>query len=259
MASRPKKPSATSKAKKPVRGASRKVPRGTRAIVLAGGKGTRLRPYTTLLPKPLVPIGERPILEYVLRSLRKSGFRRVTLCVGHLAELIRAYFGDGRKWGVELDYLVETKPLSTMGPLAYAGELGENFLVMNGDILTDLDPADVFNAHRKAGAALTVATYARRLKVDYGVLDFDANTQRVTRFTEKPTLPYHVSMGIYALNAECLEFIRKGRPYGFDQLMHRLLKEGRPVQSLPYEGRWLDVGRPEDYELAQNWEGEKDS
>lgn len=237
---------------------SRRVDPATRAVVLAGGAGTRLRPYTTLLPKPLVPIGERPILDFVLKGLKQSGFKRVTLCVGHLAELIQAYFGDGSKWGIELDYAVEDKPLSTIGPLAYLEDLGEDFLVMNGDILTDLEPAKIFASHLRSGADLTVAVHRRRVDIDYGVLDYDSSTGRVTSFTEKPSIPYDVSMGIYALSRRCLEFVNRGKPLGFDELVRLLLENKRPVATYPYKGRWLDVGRPEDYELAQQWESGSD-
>lgn len=229
------------------------IPTGMRAVVMAGGKGTRLLPYTTLVPKPLVPIGEKPILEFVLASLKRSGIRRATLCVGHLAELIRAYFNDGSKWGVKIEYSVEPKPLSTIGPLAYVDGLGKDFFVMNGDVLTDLDLADLYRAHKESGADLTVATHARQVKIDYGVLNYD-NKRRITSFEEKPTIPYHVSMGVYVLNRRCLEWVEKGKPLGFDQLVRLLLENDRPIYAFPYKGRWLDIGRPEDYELAQVWE-----
>jgi NDP-sugar pyrophosphorylase family protein len=224
--------------------------------VLAGGKGARLRPYTTVLPKPLVPIGDRPILEFALGGLVRHGFGHVTLCVGHLAELIRAYFGDGGRWGVRLDYSVESKPLSTIGPLAYVPDLGEDFLVMNGDVLTDLDLAALFAAHKDAGVDLTVAVHRREVKIDYGVLKYEPRRHRIVAFTEKPALPYDVSMGVYILNRRCLEHVKRGRPLGFDQLVKILLDRKRPVMAYPYSGRWLDVGRPEDYELAQQWAAE---
>jgi NDP-sugar pyrophosphorylase family protein len=238
---------------KPRRSRISQVPSGTRAVVLAGGKGTRLLPYTTLLPKPLVPVGEHPILEHALRLIQRAGFERITLCVGHLSELIRAYFGDGKKWKVRLDYSVEDKPLSTIGPLAFVRDLGENFLVMNGDILTDLNPAELFFAHQKSGADLTVATYRREVKIDYGILKYDAKSRRIRAFSEKPSLPYDVSMGIYVLNRRCLDLVERGKPMGFDALVLELLRRRRPVMAYPYQGRWLDIGRPEDYALAQAW------
>ena len=240
-----------------VRGRRGSVPGGTRAIVLAGGRGTRLRPYTTLVPKPLVPIGERAILEYVLRSLKRSGFSRVTLCVGHQAELIAAFFGDGKKWGVSLDYSIESKPLSTIGPLGLIEGLSEDFLVMNGDLLTDLDLSKVFAAHRRAKADLTVAVHQREVRIDYGVLRWDTASRRIKSFTEKPTIPYDVSMGIYVLNRRCLEFVERNKALGFDELIRLMLRRRRKVMAYPYRGRWLDVGRPEDYELAQQWDGRR--
>jgi NDP-sugar pyrophosphorylase family protein len=167
--------------------------------------------------------------------------------------LIRAYFGAGRKWGVDLEYSVEPRPLSTIGPLAYVDDLGEDFLVMNGDVLTDLDLAKFFRAHCRSGADLTVATHAREVRVDYGVLEFDRKTRRLTSFTEKPEIPYQVSMGVYALNRRCLDFVKRGAPLGFDRLVLRMLEKKRPIEVYPYRGRWLDVGRPEDYETAQEW------
>lgn len=243
----------------PAPGASRAprpatVPAGTRAIVLAGGRGTRLRPYTTLVPKPLVPVGDRPILEFALEGLRAAGFLHVTLCVGHLAELIRAFFGDGAKWGLRIDYAIEDRPLSTIGPLAFVENPGEDFLVMNGDVLTDLDLATFFRDHLDSGADLTVATHRREVRIDYGVLGYDPTTRRIGSFDEKPTLPYDVSMGVYALHRRCLDLVKRGEPMGFDELVLALLAKNRPVRAFPYEGRWLDIGRPEDYELAQSWE-----
>lgn len=231
-----------------------------RAVILCGGKGTRLRPYTTVLPKPLMPIGDRPILEVVIGNLRDSGITNITLCVGHLAEIIQAFFGDGDKLGVSISYAVEDKPLGTIGPLAYVDNLGENFLVMNGDILTDLSPRDVFEKHMESESDLTIATYERINKIDFGVLTTDERTGRVNGFVEKPTRSYQVSMGIYALNARCLETFSPGDSFGFDDLVLKLLDLERPIQRFLHKGYWLDIGRVEDYEDAQNdprWTDEK--
>jgi NDP-sugar pyrophosphorylase family protein len=220
-----------------------------RAVVLAGGKGTRLLPYTTVLPKPLLPVGDRPILERVLCRLGAAGFRDITISVGHLAELIQAVCGNGARWGLQLDYAIEDEPLGTIGPLAFIRDLGENFLVMNGDVLTDLDPAAPWREHLAGGAALTIATYRRQVNVDFGVLRYDAS-RRIGRFEEKPTFPYDVSMGIYILNRRCLNYVPKGQPFGFDQLVLALLAAGESVRAFPHDGQWLDLGRPEDYERA---------
>lgn len=222
------------------------------AVVLCGGKGMRLRPYTTVLPKPLMPIGDRPILEIVLNSLRRGGVRRVTLCVGHLAELIQAFFGDGDRVGLEIRYAIEDKPLGTIGPLAFVEDLGENFLVMNGDLLTDLDPMALYRTHLAQSVDLTVATFVRDVRIDFGVLTANAGTGRVESFVEKPINRYEVSMGVYALNRRVLELFRPGDAFGFDNLILALLAAKRPVHRVVHHGEWLDIGRLEDYEAAQN-------
>src|SRR4051794_25090893 len=157
------------------------------AVILAGGRGTRLKPYTTTLPKPLVPVGEHPILSIILTQLRAAGFRKVTLAVSHMAELIMSFFRSGEQFDLELAYSVETTPLGTVGPLTLIPDLPEHFLVMNGDILTDIDYSSLFEAHLKSDGELTIATYERDLLVDFGVLDVAKNSGRITGFSEKPT------------------------------------------------------------------------
>jgi mannose-1-phosphate guanylyltransferase len=220
------------------------------AVILAGGRGTRLRPYTTSIPKPLVPIGdESAILEIVLRQLARSGFRRITIAIGHLGELIRAYVDGGERWGLDVDYAVEDKPLSTMGPVvAILDRLPEQFLVLNGDILTDLDYSALLDAHEASDAPLTIATYRRQVDVDFGVLTVEEG--RVVGFVEKPKLDYSVSMGVYAVSRSALADYRKGEPLGFDRLVLDLLAQGRNPASYAFDGYWLDIGRPEDYDRA---------
>ncbi|MFF9125224.1 NDP-sugar synthase [Streptomyces sp. NPDC014889] len=220
------------------------------AVILAGGKGVRLRPYTTALPKPLVPIGDQhAILEIVLRQLSTAGFTTCTIAIGHLGEIIRAYVGDGSQWGMKVDYSTEDSPLGTMGPLlTMLDRLPETFLVMNGDVLTDLDYADVLHRHRASGAPLTIATYARKVHIDFGVLTTDAS--RVVAFTEKPSLDYRVSMGVYGLSRSTLDGYTAGLPLGFDELVLDLLADGRPPYAYEFDGYWLDIGRPDDYDQA---------
>jgi NDP-sugar pyrophosphorylase family protein len=220
------------------------------AVILAGGKGTRLRPFTTTLPKPLVPIGEdSSILEIVLRQLSHRGFGSATIAIGHLGEIIRAFVGDGSRWGLEVDYTVEDDPLGTMGPVVAAlDRLPEHFLVMNGDILTDLDYGELLDAEVASNAPITVATYRRDVHVDFGVLEVEGS--RIVRFTEKPTLEYRVSMGVYALAREPLRRYPAGQPLGFDQLMLDLLERDELAASYEFDGYWLDIGRPEDYDRA---------
>ena len=220
------------------------------AVILAGGKGVRLRPYTTALPKPLVPIGDQhAILEIVMRQLAADGFESCTLAIGHLGHIIRAYVGDGSQWGLDVTYTTEDSPLGTMGPLlTMLDRLPEHFLVMNGDVLTDLPYGDVLKQHTDAGAPLTIATYARKVNIDFGVLTTEHG--RVTEFREKPSMDYHVSMGVYGLSRTTLARYTPGRPLGFDDLVLDLLAAGTPPQAYEFDGYWLDIGRPDDYDRA---------
>lgn len=221
-----------------------------RAVILAGGKGTRLRPYTTLIPKPLVPLGGRySILEIVLMQLAGAGFSRVTLAVNHLSNLIMAYFGDGERWNLGLDYSLEDRPLSTIGPLTLIDDLPEHFLVMNGDVLCDLDYRAFFQAHLEAGSDLTVAVCRRDVNVDFGVLTYNQERE-LTGFQEKPTHHFDVSMGIYCLSRRVTDTLARGEEYGFDRLMLDSLEQGRRVRVVPFDGFWLDIGRADDYEYA---------
>lgn len=223
------------------------------AVILAGGKGVRLRPYTTALPKPLVPIGDEcPILEVVLRQLAKAGFRSASVAIGHLGPLIRAYVGDGRQWNVDVEYWDEGNPLGTVGPLvAHRDELPDDFLVLNGDILTDL-PFDALLAHHRAsGGGVTVATYTRQVPIDFGVIDLGGESgETVVGFREKPTLSYTVSMGVYALSRRVLDRFEPGLPFGFDELLLDQLAAGARPRAFRFDGYWLDIGRPEDYDRA---------
>ena len=220
-----------------------------RAVVLAGGQGTRLRPYTITFPKPLMPIGETPILEIVLRQLVSHGFQRITLAVSHQAALIRTFFGDGSKWGATVDYSFEAKPLGTMGPLRLIEDLPENVLVMNGDVLTDLDYAEFFDWHCREGAGLSIGATEREQYVDFGVLTSNSRDE-VVGFQEKPTLRYLVSMGIYGLNRRVLDCLPSDEAFGFDQLVLRLLEARQRIVVRRHAGYWLDIGRPEDFERA---------
>ena len=220
-----------------------------RAVILAGGKGTRLRPYTVVLPKPLMPIGEYPILEVVIRQLVRFGFDRITLAVNHQAELIKAFFGDGAKWKVAIDYSLEDRPLGTMAPLKLISDLPEHFLVMNGDILTDLDFASFHDAHVAVGGLFTISAHCRQQSIDYGVLQIDDH-QRLIGFCEKPVAVHNVSMGIYMVSRKALDVIPGGRAYGFDHLMLDLIASKREIVVRPFDGYWLDIGRPDDYAQA---------
>jgi NDP-mannose synthase len=226
------------------------------AVILAGGKGVRLRPYTTALPKPLVPLGDEcPILEVVLRQLARAGFRSASVAIGHLGPLIRAFVGDGRQWGIDVEYWEEANPLGTVGPLvAHRHELPDEFLVMNGDILTDLPFDQLLDRHRAGDGGVTVAAYTREVGIDFGVIDLAAGSGDdvgpIVGFREKPTLSYTVSMGVYALSRQVLERYEPGLPFGFDELLLDQLRTGRPPRAFRFDGYWLDIGRPEDYDRA---------
>jgi NDP-sugar pyrophosphorylase family protein len=216
-----------------------------RAVILAGGMGTRLRPYTVVLPKPLMPIGEYPILEVVIRQLVRNGFAHITIAVNHQAELIKAFFGDGSKWNVLIDYSLEDKPLGTMGALQLIGDLPAHFLVMNGDILTDLNYSDFYDDHVLHERLFTISSHIREQDIDYGVLE--TVDGKLHGFHEKPRTTYEVSMGIYMVSREVLEYLPDGKAFGFDNLMLELLKTKRPVDVRSFEGYWLDIGRADDY------------
>ena len=224
-------------------------PNSKRAVILAGGKGRRLQPYTVTFPKPLVPVGEMPILEIVIRQLKDAGFTKVTMAVGHLAELIMSYFGDGSKWNIEIEYSREAKPLGTVGPLALIDDLPETFLVMNGDVLTTLKYDAIYDYHIETGAELTIASHRCNSKVDLGVIEFDGRME-VTGYREKPVLPYDASMGIYVFNRSVLETFDLGEYIDFPTIVETLVRNEKLVKVYLSNNEWLDIGRPDDYALA---------
>jgi len=221
-----------------------------RAILLAGGQGTRLRPYTSLIPKPLVPIGnEHSILEVVIHQLAEAGFDHITICLNHLAQLIIAFIGDGARYGVRIDYCVEGEPLSTIGPLTLVSALPEDFLVMNGDILCDLNFGNFLLQHIENKNAVTVATFQRDSRIDFGVIERTENGT-ISGFIEKPVYHFEVSMGVYCINRAVIQALSKGKPYGFDTLMLDGIKNNLNYKAVLFDGFWLDIGRPEDYDYC---------
>lgn len=219
-----------------------------KAVILAGGKGTRLAPYTTILPKPLMPIGDMPILEIVIRQLAHHGIKDVTLAVGYLAELLMAYCGDGEKFGVKINYSREEEPLGTAGPISLIPNLNETFLVMNGDLLATLDYSAMWKNHKERGAIATLASYRRDIKIDLGVIESEDGW--VKNYIEKPTYHYSVSTGIYIFEPAILEHIERGKHLDLPELVLRLLKEDQKVNVYNFDGYWLDIGRHDDYETA---------
>jgi len=220
-----------------------------KAVVLAGGKGARLAPYTTIFPKPLMPIDDMPILEVLLRQMKRSGITDVTLTVGHLSELLKTFFQDGRQWGLNIDYSYEDKPLGTAGPLALVKGLDEKFLVTNGDVLTTLDLKALFEFHQKEGSIATIAVHQRQVHIDLGVVQSNGD-HTITGYIEKPTYDYTVSMGLYIFEPRVLEYIPVGQYLDFPDLVLKLIAAGEKVAAYPFDGYWMDLGRPDDYEKA---------
>jgi len=220
-----------------------------RVVILAGGKGRRIAPFSLVFPKPLMPIGDKPILEILVRQLRHFGFREITFAVGYLASLIETYFGDGSRFGVAIDYSHEDEPLGTAGPLSKLSGLDETFLVMNGDLLTTLDYRKLVAFHRQHRGLATIATYPKAVPIDLGVIERNDDST-VRAYIEKPTLHYQVSMGVYVFEPEILSRIPRDAYFDFPDLVQTLLQERKTVVSYPFDGFWLDLGRHDDYEQA---------
>lgn len=217
------------------------------AVIMAGGKGTRLRPYTSVLPKPLVPIGDISILEMVLTQLKHFGFKNIIISVGYKAEIIMAVIGDGERFGLNVTYHFEEIPLGTVGALALMDCLEDDFLVMNGDVCTNLDFHELYKFHKASDSIATVGTYSRHEKIELGVLTIDKN-RKIVGFQEKPEFNFLVSMGIYALSKASIKYIPVNTYFGFDDLMRKFLESKVSVQSYEFIGKWCDIGRPDDYQ-----------
>jgi NDP-mannose synthase len=220
-----------------------------KAVILAGGKGTRLAPYTRVLPKPLMPVGEMPILEILIRQLKRDGVDEVVLTVGHMAGLLRAFFNDGNDFGLRIRYSYEENPLGTAGPLALVDGLDDTFVVTNGDVLTTLRIGEMLQFHKEQDAAATIAMHRRKVKIDLGVILCNGGSE-VVGYIEKPTYDYSVSMGIYIFEPRVLSYIPKGEHLDFPNLVHKLLGAKEKVVGFPFDGYWQDLGRPDDYEQA---------
>lgn len=221
-----------------------------KAVIQAGGKGTRLRPYTLVLPKPMMPVGDQPVIEILLKWLRRNSISEVHITTGHLAHLIKTFCADGSQWGMSIDYCQEPEPLGTVGSLNLLREkLTEPFLMLNGDLITDLDLMAFRKCHKESEAPLTIATTIKKINIDLGVLD--TIDGRVSEFREKPVLPFEVSMGLYIIDPSVLDLIPKGVPFGFDNLMNAMLDKDIPVNTYRHEGQWMDIGRVDDFIKAQ--------
>ena len=222
-----------------------------KAVILAGGKGKRLAPYTHILPKPLMPIGDMPILEVLIKQMKHHGITDIILTVGHLAHLLQSYFQDGSRYGVNIQYSREEEPLGTAGPLSLIECLDNTFMVANGDVLTTLNLSELIAFHRKRGACATIAMHERQVTIDLGVIRLNGGLE-VEGYIEKPSMDYLVSMGIYIFEPKVLEYIPKAQYLDFPDLVLKLLEKKERVLGFPFDGYWQDLGRPDDYQQA--WE-----
>lgn len=229
-----------------------------KAVILAGGKGTRLAPHTNILPKPLIPIGDMPILEVILRQLKAYGFTEVVLCIGYLGDLLEAYFGDGSKYDLAISYSREAEPMGTAGPLGIAPGLDQTFFAMNGDLLTTLNFADMLRFHRSHGGPVTVGLADKTVNIDLGVIKSTADHVLV-EYIEKPTYNYKVSMGVYVFEPSILPLIRDAGRLDLPDLIRQLISIGQKPMTFDSQCRWLDMGRIEDYRLAvETFESDRD-
>ncbi len=220
-----------------------------KAVILAGGEGTRLAPYTHILPKPLMPIGDIPIMELLLWQMQRAGVHDIVLTVGHLSELLRAFFKEGEKWGVHISYSYEDAPLGTAGPLSLIDGLTEAFLVTNGDVMTTLDLGELLAFHKEQGGAATIAVHKRQVKINLGVVQMDGGND-IIGYVEKPTYDYTVSMGIYVFEPRVLHYIPHNEYLDFPDLVLKLIAAGEKVIAYPFDGYWKDLGYADDYKQA---------
>lgn len=223
------------------------------AVIMAGGRGTRLGPYTATFPKPLVPLGDMPILEVLLLQLRAAGVTDVILAVNHLHHLLRAFFGNGERWGMKISYSLEDTPLGTAGPLgAMLDQLEDRFFVTNGDLLTTLDFKVMMETHDRIGADASIGSFRREMKSEFGVLQTD-DAMRMTGYLEKPVQTHLVSMGLYVMRRDAVApYVAIGQKLDMPDLMRAMVADGRTVFCHAPDCTWLDIGRPEDYAAAQD-------
>lgn len=230
-----------------------------KAVIFAGGEGSRLVPYTRVLPKPLLPVGDRPVLEIIVGQLRDTGITEVVMATGYLSSLIETYFRDGSDYGVNITYMREKTQLGTVGALASIPELDETFIMMNGDVLTTPLYRELIAAHHSSGAAATIASKYQEIDINYGVLRLGDDLGRVRRIDgidEKPRYSWPVSMGIYAVEPRVQRFVEPGRRMDLPELIGKLIEEGETVVAYDHDGYWMDIGQLHDLEAAvQDFEG----
>ena len=223
------------------------------AIILAGGQGIRLKPYTTVLPKPLLPVNEKPIIEIIIRQLAEAGIKEIIVSVGYLGQLLEAYLRDGSQYGIKIDYSREEKPLGTAGPISLIDNVSDDFFVINGDTLCDVDFTTMLQEHRDSANAATVSAYRKKHTIDLGTLELDDNLQ-ITAYNEKPTIDYIVSMGIYVFKSSVKKELEVGAHLDLPDFIMQLRDKGYGVGAYMHSGIWMDMGRPSDFEKIQDEE-----
>lgn len=222
------------------------------AVILAGGQGSRLRPYTTVIPKPLMPLDDQPIIEIIIKQLKQHKIENIVISTGYKSHLIEAYIGDGRQWGVNIRYIREEKPLGTAGALKLLDHASDDFLTINGDVLTNIDFGRLLDVHKRRRAFATAAVFARAVVTDFGVVAFNKD-QELTGYVEKPRQTLHVSMGVNVFSARAGDLIKRGEMIGMPDLLLRARAKGEKVCCFPHKGAWLDLGRLDDLETAQGY------
>lgn len=222
-----------------------------KAVILAGGLGTRLQPYTTFMPKPMLPLGEKPLLEHLIEWNKKNGIRSVVLCVSYLRKTIQDYFEDGGNFGVKIEYAVSKKPLATAGQLKTAEEFltKDSFVCMYGDSIFDFSLRNMIKQHRNRGSFVTMSLYEYRTNIQYGVIE-TSGTGRVTGWNEKPEIKARVNMGCYVMDPRVLSYIPAGRPYGMDSVIKKAVSQKRAVDSYVTKRGFIDIGDKASYRKA---------
>ncbi len=221
--------------------------RDTYVVLIVGGKGTRLGSLTESTPKPMLPVGGKPILERIVENFVNQSFENFIFCINHYGDQIRKHFGDGSKWGINITYTEEPEPLGTAGPLALIDKIKSPFIVMNGDLLTNINFAHMLEFHKDSESFFTVGTRHYEVQIPFGVVESDELTGEIKKIVEKPTLYRHTNAGIYVLDPKCLDLIPSKTSYDMPELIDQCIKKSQKVSAFPIHEEWVDIGRPDDY------------
>ena len=221
-----------------------------KAVIIAGGLGTRLQPYTTFLPKPMLPLGEKPILEHLIEWSKKNGIKSIVICVSYLRKSIEDYFEDGQKFGVNIEYAISTKPLATAGQLKTAEKfVDDTFVCMYGDSIYDFNLRNMIKQHKRKNSFVTMSLEEYKTKLPYGVIETNKNN-KVIEWKEKPEIKADINMGCYIMEPEIMKFIPKDKPYGMDSVIKNVMSKKKNVHSFIGKNKFVDIGNKESYEKA---------